>query len=89
MTREQCCDLLADDETVIFLEPSEFDAAIVGVVREFGRPARIAYSAPHVIALFCAGGMSYEEAVEYFEFNVAGAYMGETTPAFVYHMSAP
>jgi len=27
--------------------------------------------------------MSQEEAVEYFEFNILGAYMGKTTPIFV------
>ena len=27
--------------------------------------------------------MSYEEAVEYFDFNVEGAYMGEKTPIWV------
>ena len=27
--------------------------------------------------------MPYEEAVEYFEFNVAGAWVGEQTPIFV------
>ena len=27
--------------------------------------------------------MSYEEAVEFFEFNVTGAYVGEHTPAFL------
>lgn len=28
--------------------------------------------------------MSREEAVEYFEFNVSGAYMGEKTPIWCY-----
>ena len=28
-------------------------------------------------------GMSEEEAVDFFEFNVAGAYMGPNTPMFV------
>jgi hypothetical protein len=27
--------------------------------------------------------MTNEEAEEYFEFNVQGAWMGETTPAFI------
>ena len=26
--------------------------------------------------------MPYEEAIEYFEYNILGAYMGENTPAF-------
>jgi hypothetical protein len=27
--------------------------------------------------------MNYDEADEYFDFNVAGAYVGPTTPAFI------
>jgi hypothetical protein len=27
--------------------------------------------------------MSYEEAIEYFEYNVLGAYVGENTPIFI------
>jgi hypothetical protein len=28
-------------------------------------------------------GMTYDEAVEYFNFNVSDAYVGEKTPAFI------
>ena len=27
--------------------------------------------------------MTYKEAVEYFEFNILGSYMGEKTPIFL------
>ena len=27
--------------------------------------------------------MSYEDAVEFFDYNVAGAYVGESTPIFI------
>jgi hypothetical protein len=84
MTREECLEELSGDEEVVFLEPAEFDVAIIGVAREFCRPARIAYSAPKVIAVYASSGMSDEEALEYFDFNTAGAYMGEATPVFVH-----
>jgi hypothetical protein len=29
-------------------------------------------------------GMSYEEAVEWMDFNVTGAYVGEQTPEFIF-----
>ena len=29
------------------------------------------------------GGMTYEDAVEYLEFNTLGAYVGEHTPVFI------
>jgi hypothetical protein len=31
--------------------------------------------------------MSYEEAEEYFEFNVSGAWMGPNTPLFLYRIT--
>jgi hypothetical protein len=27
--------------------------------------------------------MSHQEAIEYYEFNILGAYMGETTPVYL------
>jgi len=29
-------------------------------------------------------GMTYEEACEFFDFNIAGAYVGEYTPIYMY-----
>ncbi len=82
--RESCLDQLSEDETVVFLEPEDYDLAIVGIAREFGRPPRIAYAVPRILAMLKQQGMSDEEAVEYFDFNTAGAYMGEGTPVFIY-----
>ena len=31
-------------------------------------------------------GMTYKEAVEWMEFNVVGAWVGETTPIFVHEI---
>jgi hypothetical protein len=33
--------------------------------------------------------MTYEEAVEYHEFNQAGAYVGELTPVFIVRIENP
>jgi hypothetical protein len=29
-------------------------------------------------------GMTHEEAIEFFDFNIAGAYVGEYTPIYIY-----
>ena len=29
-------------------------------------------------------GMEYDEALEYFDFNIAGSYVGEQTPIFIH-----
>jgi hypothetical protein len=36
-----------------------------------------------MLAKMVEGGMTLEEAREYFEFNVVGAWVGETTPVYI------
>ena len=43
------------------------------------------YDIYKIIAILVArDGMTEEEALEFFEFNIDGSYMGEQTPIFVY-----
>ena len=66
------------------MDPGEtYDGCIMGVVHAFGKEPCIAYNYEKVLARLVGFGMSQEEAVEFFEFNVVGAYMGESTPVFV------
>lgn len=59
-----------------------FDDAILGVAERIGMEAVVAYSTPKIIEIL-ARDMTEDEAVEYFEFNILGAYVGERTPIFV------
>ena len=60
-----------------------FDNCIVGItIGDEGVPV-VMYSEPHVIAEL-EKEMSLAEACEYFDFNIAGAYMGPRTPMFVW-----
>jgi hypothetical protein len=36
-----------------------------------------------IIEILMEDGMDEEEAYEYYEYNILGAYMGETTPMFL------
>ena len=67
------------------LKADGFDEAILGVVQRMGIQA-ICYDQDKVIDILMEDGMSYEEAVEYFEFNIAGAWVGESTPFFMQRM---
>jgi hypothetical protein len=60
-----------------------YDDAIIGMCHQFGRPAVVAYDMGKVIGILMRMKMSREEAVEYFEFNQIGAWMGECTPVFI------
>lgn len=69
-----------DPEPIMF---DGLDAAIIGVMDRFGTPSVVLYDVDKVIGLLMdRDGMSHEEAVEFFEFNIIGAFVGETTPAF-------
>jgi len=63
-----------------FLKADGFDDAIIGVDE---KSYRLIYSVTKTIKIL-AKDMEYEEAVEYFEFNVNCAYMGEKTPIWCY-----
>jgi hypothetical protein len=61
-----------------------FDEAILGVAQRCGQPEIIAYDTEKILEILQAReGMTAEEAVEYFEFNIAGAWVGEETPIFI------
>lgn len=61
------------------LSADGFDDALLGVSDD-----RLVYSVTKCLEILIARDkMSKEEAYEYFEFNVEGAYMGEKTPIWV------
>lgn len=67
------------------LKADGFDDAIIGVGAVCSNPEILVYDANKCIKILMErDGMDYEEASEFFDFNVRGAYMGEGTPMFVF-----
>ena len=68
-----------------FLQADGFDEAIIGVVFDkVTATTRLAYYIFKCIRILVGrDNMTEEEAIEYFDFNVQGAYMGENTPIWV------
>ena len=61
-----------------------FDDAIIGIGERCGQPTLVAYDRTKCIQILIdRDGMDYEGAVEFFDFNVVGAWMGENTPIFI------
>jgi hypothetical protein len=62
------------------LKADGLDAACIGIMQ--GEENKIlVYSVSLVIGILMErDGMDWEEAVEFFDFNIAGAYMGPMTP---------
>ena len=58
-----------------------FDKAIVGVSQQFNSLS-VAYDKSKCIEIL-KKDMSEDEAMEYFEYNIAGAYIGQHTPSFI------
>jgi hypothetical protein len=76
--------LKISEEYPELLKADGFDEAILGVVQRMGIQA-ICYDQDKVIEILMKD-MSYEDAIEYFEFNIAGAWVGEATPFFLQKM---
>ena len=64
-----------------------FDDAIIGLCRIFNDTV-VAYDRAKCIEILMQDGQDYDQAVEYFEYNCMGAYVGSTTPAFIERVEA-
>ena len=61
-----------------------FEAALVGIAEGCGRSPAVVYDREKCIAILMdRDGMDRDEANEFFDFNVAGAYVGVGTPVFL------
>ena len=72
--RDEILDTFGEEaEGIMFADG--FDCAVVGVGRTFD-------------GLLCAVyDVDHDEAHEYFDYNIAGSYVGEQTPIFMHLMS--
>lgn len=62
-----------------------FEEALVGFGYRFSHPVAIYDYNRCIEVLMNRDGMTDEEAIEFFDFNVSGAYVGESTPVFLMH----
>jgi len=64
------------------------DNAFVGFMWKFGCKEPIsAYSQKKIIENLMADGKTFDEAQEYFDYNIIGAWVGPGTPVFIEDMS--
>lgn len=70
---ERILEIYPDEE---FLKADGFDDAIIGVDES---SMRLVYSVSRCIEILCED-MSEEDALEHFDYNVRGSYVGEKTP---------
>ena len=76
------------DEEIMLMDG--FEDAFIGFSRRCGQPTLATYSWKEMIRVLVESeGMDEEEAVEYIEYNCAGAWMGELTPVILYEHEDP
>ena len=82
MNRKDIIDLYADDEPEILFADG-YDGAIEGVVWD-GERTRVVYTTEEILKILMdRDNMTYDEASEYFDFNVARAHVGVYTPLYL------
>lgn len=76
-------DYLANIEEDIVMADGLSDAFMgIGSIGPNGHTVAV-YDSMRVIENLMKNGMSQDEALEYYEFNIAGAYVGDKTPFFM------
>ena len=78
MTLEDIIERYPDIE---ILKADGFDDAVIGIEERSGR---LVYDVNLMISILIVDeGMSEEDAIEYLDYNVIGAYVGEQTPIYI------
>ena len=83
MTGREYVDHFATEHDIELLVMDGHDDAILGVGQRF-TDYFVVYDLKKVIAKLMEDGMTYEEAVEFHEFNQVGAWVGPRTPVFLH-----
>ena len=86
-TRFSCANQILEwiDETFeVIVYPTGFEDCIVGVGERFGGPPVAVLDVEKMLAQMEKDGMTREEALEYFEYNILGAYVGQESPVYLH-----
>ena len=63
-----------------------FDSCVIGITQGTDS-GRVVYDVDKMVEVCMEDGMTYEDAVEYLEFNTLNAYVGEYTPVYIDHLA--
>ena len=84
MDRDGIVEWAQDFTTEDVLLADGFDEAFIGMCERFGMEPVAAYDRNRCIEILVQRDeMTYEEAEEFFTFNVIGAWVGDGTPVFL------
>jgi hypothetical protein len=80
MTRSQIKEYIESQTEDEILLVDDLDEAFIGLTEDINQ--RAVYSVDKIIQIL-SNDMTQEEAWEYFDYNIASAYLGEKTPIFI------
>tara|TARA_R100001086_G_C11753433_1_gene236065 strand:- start:410 stop:661 length:252 start_codon:yes stop_codon:yes gene_type:complete len=78
MSKDDLLEILAEEEALL---ADGFDDALVGCT--YGANVVAVYDIMKMIDVLMKEDMSHDDAVEYLDYNVVSAYMGEKTPKYI------
>ena len=76
--KEHLMEILEEEEC---LTADGFDDALVGCT--YGANVVAVYDINKMVEILMEEGTDYEDAVDFLDYNVVGAYLGEKTPIYV------
>lgn len=71
------------DKELNYLKVDGFDDCFVGIGQGFGLEDRLIYDKNKMLEKMQKDGMTEEEALDYFEFNIQGCYLADNMPIFL------
>lgn len=72
-----------DDRPLLIGEGEEYDSAIIGIGYRCAQQPVILYDRVRLALCYVKEGMTHDEAFEWIDVNVEGAWMGDKTPMVV------
>lgn len=75
---EYLMEVLEEEEALV---AKEFEDALIGYTN--GANLVAVYDYDMCVHILMEDNMTYEQAIEYMEYNVVGGYVGEKTPVFI------
>jgi hypothetical protein len=61
-----------------------FDDCIIGLIERFGMEPVLCYDKERIVTkIMTEEGIHFEQAVEHFEYNIIGSWVGKRTPCFL------
>lgn len=77
------------DPETLFLDEPWFDEAIMGYVEGACGPIRAVYDQEKVIDILTSRFGDETTALEWYEYNMCGAYLGPQTPVYFIRLNDP